>query len=362
MLIVIPTYKRNHCLKWVLQSLIQCKTDNIQESIRVLVVNNYPPAKDEIQSIVSTFSREVRFEWNVLSRDKTLPPIESWYSAITDNALPDEVVLLHGDDDLFYPWSLAVRFEAVTHLNADLLLAKIDSCLYFSKQATKAYHYTAFPNVDSVSANLLDFGQIFSYTPQHLSNHCYRNTDNFRDGLAKAMSWCYAQDWMDFNNRTLYITLYLPYAILLTGGRVAGLNKKCIIRARDAEEIRESKYGVPSWNHGFIHLCALGVLNNDELAPIKELDNIREQYSDQFLKWFLTYFFDKRVGFRKVKDTIKRIGYPVSRLLSIKVLYGFDIIFKDIFKLRGFRLERNCSKNSVPTKMFMKSLASLSRS
>jgi hypothetical protein len=359
MLIVIPTYKRNHCLKWVLQSLVQCKTDNIFEPVRVLVVNNYPPAREQIKNIVASFVHEKRFSWDVLCREKTLSAVENWYSAISDRALEGEVVFLNSDDDLFYPWSLEYRFEAITNFEADLLLAQIDGYLYFSKQATMVYQPLAFPNVDNVTASLLGYGQIYSYSPQAVSNHCYRNTNQFRAGLTKAMAWCQAQDWLDFNNQTQFITLYLPYAILLNGGKVAGLNKKCIILAKDIEEMRESKYGIPIANHGFMHLCALGVLNNEELGPLRELDLIRKDYSDEFLNWFLTCLFDKRVGMRKAISTLKKVGFPLRHFFSPRVLCGFDLIFRDLLGLNVFRLKKKCILGSVPAEKFLESLGSL---
>lgn len=359
MLIVIPTYRRNHCLKWVLQSLVQCRTDDIPEPIRVLIVNNYPPAKEEIKVIVSEFMHEKRFLWNVLYREKTLPPVENWYSAILEWAAPDEVVIINSDDDLFLPWSLTNRFEEINSLRADILFAQLGSELYFSQDAERVYYLSELVFMKWDRAIALDLGQVFEFTPQHLSNHCYRNTELFRAGLAKSMSWCHAQDWLDFNNRTLYITLYLPYAILLLGGVVAGLRRKCIIRGRDALEIRKAKYGVPSWNHGFIHLCALGVLNNPELKDILQLDPIRSQYSDQFVRWFITCLWDSRVNRSELFETLRRIKFPISRLFSLKTLQGLELVIKDLLHLRGIRLQRACAQNSISTKSFMKRLAAL---
>ncbi len=361
MLIVIPTYRRNACLHWVLQSLVQCRTDTLDEPVRVLVVNNYPPAKDEIQNIVDRFSHDGRFSWQILFRDTTLPPVENWYSSILAHAQPDEVVMINADDDLFFPWSLEERYREIRRLDAELLLAELDSSLIFSQHAQRVCHLEHFPIPETARGTRLSLEDVYDYTPQHLSNHCYRNTQAFRDSLVKAQAWCHAQDWLDFHNRTLFITLYLPYAILLSGGRVVGLPQKCVIRGRDLEEVQAAKYGVPSWNHGFIHLCALGVLDNSELKEFSQLDSVRAKYSDEFVRWFLTCLFDARVGRKRLVETLDRVHFPLARLASLKALHGANLVVRDLLRLRAWRLARASARHSVPMDQFMNRLATLAQ-
>jgi hypothetical protein len=362
MLVVIPTYRRTATLKWVLQSLVQCWTESIPESIRVLVVNNYPPAKEEITAIVSTFSHEKRFEWNILHREKTLPPVENWYSAIFENAEPDEVVFINSDDDLFLPWSLANRYSEIQRLRADCLLAQVDSGLFFYKQASRVYYASRLCHLAKAgkdSAVLLNIGDIFFFDPVLISNHCYRNTAAFRAGFEKALSWCDAEDWLDCNTCRLMITVYLPYALLLVGGAVAGLQRKCIIRGRELEEIVEARYGVHSWNSGFAILCALGVLGNTELRNIQELEPIRLQYRTEFTRLFLTCLWDPRVDRAMFFETLRRVEFPISQLLSLKTLYGLRLILGDLLGLRGLWLRLVSAKRGIPAELFMKQLAEL---
>lgn len=359
MLVVIPTFRRSATLRLVLQSLVQCRTAGIAETIRVLVVNNYPPAREQVSALVAEFSHEKRFEWDILNREKTIPPVENWYSAIFQEALPNEVVFINSDDDLFFPWSLENRFAEIERLGADLLLAQIDSGLFFYQQATRVFHDSDFSDTGELSANLLDMGSVGSFFPQHLSNHCYRNTGRLRAGYDKAMSWCMTQDWLDSHNRTLFLVLYLPFAILLSGGAVAGLRRPCIMRGRDAEEIAEARYGVPSWNHAFAVLCAWGVFGNAELRDLEELDTIRIQYRDEFARWFLTCLWDPRVNRSVLLKTLRRVGFPVAHLLSIKVLQGVRPILGELTRMRGVRLQRVCARDSRPADLFMKQLAEL---
>ncbi len=362
MLIVIPTYRRNACLRWVLQSLVQCRTERIDEPIRVVVVNNYPPAKAEIQSIVDRFAQHRQFSWKILFRETTLPAAENWYSSICEQAQPNEVVMINADDDLFFPWSLEDRYLEIRRLDAELLLARLDSSLIFSEQAERACHLARFPAPQPVAARQLSFQQIDDFAPQHLSNHCYRFTERFRQSLARAQEWCDAQHWLDDHNRTLFITLYLPYAMLLCQGTVAGLATPCVMRGRELEELQAAKYGVPSWNHGFIHLCALGVLDNTDLRPIRELDLVREKFSDEFVRWFLTCLVDARVGRKQLRQTLGRVRFPVSRLASWKTLHGMNLILRDLMRVRGWRLGRASRRTSMPMQVFMDRLATLASS
>ena len=359
MLIVIPTYKRNTCLKWVLQSLVQCHTDGVYEPIRVLVVNNYPPARNEISEIVDGFKTFRKFEWDILYRKYTLPPVENWYSAILDFALPNEIVVINSDDDLFLPWSLNDKYKELNRTSADLLLAKIDGGLWFSQNAEIALYKSKLPNNNMVSATPLVMSEVFYYAPQHLSNHCYRNTQTFREALNKAFTWCHNQEWLDFNNRTLFITLYLPYSIIFLNGVVSGLDKICTLRGIDVDEIRVEKFGISSWNHGFIHLCAIDVLNNDDLIQFSELDGVRKIFNDTFTRWFCTYFSDPRVGCIKLVRTIMNSKYKITDLLSIKIFYGLYLLFKDIFKLNGYSLEKECKLNGIFTEDLLKNMQNL---
>ena len=356
MLVVIPTFKRNACLRAVLQSLVQCKIDGVGETVRVVVVNNYPPAKEEIGAIVSEFLHVKRFQWDVLYREKTLPPIENWYSAIFARALPDEVVVLNGDDDLLLSWGLQERFAEIERLRADLLLAEIAGELFFCKGATRAYCTTRAIDTGEDRAVTLDMGTVHLFAPQHVSNHCFRNTATFRAAYGRAMAWCKAQEWLDENTRTLFLPLYIPFAILLCGGRVGGLRRPCFLRGRDVEEIAEARFGVPACNHGFAHLCALGVLENGDLGPISELEPLRVQYREEFARWFLTCLWDARVGRSALGETLRRTNFQTSELYSLKTLQGIGLVALELLHLKGFRLRQRCKRHSVAMDEFMRTL------
>ena len=361
MLIVIPTYKRNECLHWVLQSVAQSCVDEIPEKIRVLVVNNYPPAANEIKDIVEGFKKYTKFSWDILYREKTLIPIENWYSAIFDNALPNEVVFINSDDDLLLPLSLKSRYFEILKNKAEILLGMLGPNIFFSEGGNKIF-CEAKPIIENIyQVKRVNYSNILEYAPQHLSNHCYLNTIELRNAYDLAFSWCEELTWLDRHNRTIFLPLYLPLALLLLGGVVIGLNLQTIWRGRDIDEIKISSFGVNGWNHGFIHGVVLIVLNNDQLKNIHELNSIRSESRDQYSKWFLTYLVDSRLELKKVLMTQRRANISWATIFSLNLLYGINLLFKHYFRLRGRRLIKLSKYKSIKTVDFMKSILQLNR-
>lgn len=359
MLIVIPTYKRNRCLRCVLQSLVQCHTDRIPEEIRVVVVNNYPPAAKEIADIVSHFSTDTRFQWEVLYREKTLLPVENWYSAIFEKSLENEVVFINSDDDLFMPRSLELRYLEVSRKEADLLLAHLGSTIFFYDDCQRLLCQKEPENTFDAEAEKIDFKDLHLFDPQHLSNHCYRKTRRLKACFDIAMSWCEELTWLDQHNRTINFPLLLTFALCHHGGKVCGLSVPLIVRGREIEEIISAKFGVPGWNHGFIHVCGLAVMNNRDLLEVKDLDRWRKNYLATYIQWFPTYPFDHRLSWRMIKEMHNRSGLKWHSLLSKNVLKGFLIVLSDWLGFRGRRLKKMASKESISAESFVTGLAKL---
>jgi len=339
MLVVIPTYRRIATLKWVLQSLVQCRTESIREPIRVLVVNNHPSASKEITRVVSDFTSEKRFEWSIICREKTLPPVQNWYSAICENALPDEVVFLHGDDDIFCPWSLEDRYEAICSESADVLLSKsADRILFLPDQVSAIFNenMSLKRRADLKTAaipwiNIHEWGAVF------IGNNSYRYTEKWKRALSVSFEWCHRQDWLDWNTRTLMLPFYLPFAIKQLEGTLVGLDQVCVIRGGDFIEIRDSAYGSPGWNGGFLSLCAYGVLTSAPLACFKELDAARRDLMMTAAKWLPTFYHDSRIPSGMRKETLRRIGIPHTKECALQVVMGFRLLLGEMLNLRGWK-------------------------
>lgn len=359
MLIVIPTYKRNDCLKWVLQSLVQCHIESIPEQIRVVVVNNYPPAAQEITNIVDHFSKDERFSWEVLYREKTLLPVDNWYSAIFAKALENEVVFINSDDDLFMPNSLQIRYHEICRNDGDLILSQLGPTVYFYQKCEHLLCLRELEKSPKTEATAIGFSDLYLYDPQHLSNHCYRNTLRLRNFFDKAMAWCDELFWLDRHNRIINFPLILTFAICYQEGRIYGLSTPLILRGQEVEELISAKYGVPGWNHGFIHLSGFMIMNNRDLERVKGLDHWREIYRATYIKWFPTYLFDRRLKWSMVKDMQCRSGLKWHSLFSKYLLSGLFLVLLDWTCLRGRRLERKARKESVETSFFMQKLTTL---
>jgi hypothetical protein len=356
MLVVIPTYRRNECLRWVLQSLVQSSISGIPEVIRILVVNNYPPAATEITKLVDEFRSNGKFEWHILFRDRTLDPVDNWYSAIFDNAQEDEVVCINSDDDLLLPLSLKNRYDAIVTRGSDVVLGRMGKDLFFSQAGAKVYCPYA-PAIDSATTvNTLGFQSLLEYAPWHLSNHCYRNTKKLRMGYEQALRWCEKLDWLDKRNRTIYMPLYLPMSILMLGGVVLGLATELFMRGRDIDELRRAPYGVANWNHGFVHGCAWIILNNEALVGIPELDAIRAGYRREYVRHLPTYLFDSRLDWRSVMKTARELKIGATDVFSNELLYGLRLQFGELTGLRGYRLLQRATSQSLSTEAFLGSL------
>ena len=337
---------------------MQCEVAGIPEPIRVVIVNNYPLAANEIATIVAGFSSDARFEWHVIFRERTLDPIDNWYSAIADHGLADEVVFLHSDDDIFLPWSLRLRYDGITNRRGDVLFAHLGPTAFFLDGATQIFCPRLPPHAGSSQVKTITASEVARYAPQHLSNHCYRNTECFRRALARGMDWCNSLDWLDFNARTLMLPLYLPFAVILEGGQVLGLEAACILRGQDLDEVARVPFGVANWNTGFIHLPAWHILRNTELGPIRSLDGLRDEYATIFVQWFLTYFLDKRVGWKKVRTSMQSTGFSWWRLVSPKIMFGLKLLASDWLKIRTWRIRRK-TEAARPTGDFLESLRQL---
>jgi hypothetical protein len=224
MLVVIPSFKRIDSLRWVLLSLFQAQANfPVPEPLRVVLVNNFPPARLALEEMVKNLQTDFANQAELVSisflhREQTLNPVESWYSAIRELAFPGEVVLLNGDDDLFLPRSLFLRHKYAVSTEADLVLSRSEHGLLFMSDNLTCLcpSFVKMKDIDFSGAISQEF--IDSWGPAFIGNHCYRYTKNFIDALELTELWCSKQSWIDSNTRTLMLPYYLPFALERIGG------------------------------------------------------------------------------------------------------------------------------------------------
>lgn len=362
MLVVIPTFRRNQYLHWVLRAVAQCEVKDIPERVRILVVNNYPPARDEVEATVAGFKPDLRFDWKVLGREKSLDPVDNWYSAILSEAHPDEVVILLGDDDILPPWSLVDRFASITEFKADMLLSYgAAGRVYYFEQGEKVYYPRPLPAHrlglkahDLKIANMLPYGAIGIWT------HCYRFTAHFKAGLEKAFAWCDELTWADRSNRTLMLPEFLPVAITRCGGRVIGLDHACALRGGEVGEITKAPFGSHGWNSALIALLALHIYRNRELADDPALEGHRHSTVQSVIEHLPSLFLDSRVDPAMRRRALSG-SFKASWLLSPLLLRGVRRVAAHYLRLTGWTLRRISEAQFQDTEEFLTQLRGIHR-
>ena len=340
MLVVIPSYQRISSLKWVLSSLMQAKLPECPERFLICIANNAPSTQSQLHQLLDEFRShypESPWQWHVLDRDKTLYPIDNWYSAIQDVAEEGEVVFLHGDDDLFLPWACIDRYQAITATNADMLMTEsVHRIFFLQNDSSVSYSGTLPQKKKGISPEFIEWAYIAGWGPAFIGNHCYRYTDTFRQALALSFTWCHQQDWLDWNTRTLMLPYYLPFAVKFLAGELYGLRQTCVIRGGGIEEILNAPFGVSGWNSGFLVLCAYGVLGNHDLEQYVELNHARIGLADMASKWYATFFFDRRIPSQMRKETLRKIHLPDFSICSMAFLKGIKMIIIERLRQTGF--------------------------
>ena len=349
--VFIPCYKRLVSLKWVVISLFEALHD-IENEAKIFIVNNNPDDQDSVEHIINDVKINYDNKVDILfiHREKSLPPAYSWYGAIVENAKEGDIIFIQGDDDLFLNDGIKYRVESINSSGADLLISNYIGGLVFSKNDDKVI----FDNIDRLKntvskckfLTLSDselIGSIF------LGNNCYKYNKNFKESLKLAFQWCDQQDWIDENTRTLFLPFYIPLAAVYLGLKVYYIDKICVIRGININEVRNSKYGVSNWNSGFISLLCLGILNNKDLLQFKELDTQRSLANKMAATWFLSYYFGQQIDKRMCLNTFEKIGYPKFNVLLIFQSLKFFINnnLKNLIGIRGYYASKRLKRNSI---------------
>jgi len=337
--VFIPTYKRLDSLKWVLYSLI--KTKDITNNIKKVcyVVNNYPINDRKVHEIVNDIEKINSTNWIfvVISRDYIIPPVDNWYSAIKEYSDYGDVVFLTGDDDLFLPNSINDRVEAILQNNADLLLTKHFSGLTFLEDSSKILLSKCFKNqIMDCKVNKLTL-EDDRWSSIFISNNTYHYSIKMEKAIERCFKWCNELDWLDYDIRTLMLPFFIPIALIIDEGLVISQNKVYVIRGSNLLERISSKWSVAGWNSGFLHLAALGILNNTELNSLKELKNDRQVCQEFSSQWYYTYFLDSRITKEMREKMFSKIGKPEMNYLEH--LKALKFIARD-YLIRRTKLSR----------------------
>lgn len=346
---LIPIYNRTSVLKWVLKSVAESPLEN--EVVKVCIVNNHPGTKEIVDEIISEFQDTVYLKWIVVHREVSMTHVKSWYSAVADHADENEVVLMLGDDDFMLPWGAMTRFEALSRTKADMLLTSFVDRLYFYKGSGKFWLTTDYPSYEKQPKT----ARKWCFTPgvdpeaSFVSNHSYRYTEKFKQGLALAFDWCEKQYWLGEKERMGMLPLYLSYAISQVGGNVYALNSKCVIRGAIVPDVYLEEYAGGGSTQLFL-LCAFDTFSNSLLENysdrLQEVANFYKPRAKTFDPGLLNM---KNVTFSSVTKLYKRTGisyFDLVNINSIKFLTHY--LIKRVFKLSGYKLRKMQKEQILP--------------
>lgn len=361
MIIFLPTYKRTTILPVVLQSILSADTQGIDERLLILVHNNYWPAKDLVEKIVSTLSEGTLFSYMVIHRRETLVPLDGWIDAILSTAYEGETIIILGDDDLLAPWGIRNRYREINRLDADFLLSDYVERVYFYDKGRLCWPNLPRMPVSKGDEQAVDW--IFSL-PSHLKtpaihNHCYRNTPYFRDALKIAFDWCESQSWVPRTYSTGLIPSYLAYTVQTAGGRVVWLPEASVIRGAVYEESIRQDYA----DGGTVSFYSLLTLNTFTKAPflgdLSQYENLRHTYLKSLRAGIWETFGNPNVDFSMIGAGLKESRLSWFDLFGPELL-NWRAVLRVFPLFRGWRLKKIARNGNalILTQDFLRQLQS----
>ena len=357
MLVVVPTYKRLDCLRLSLWSVLENNLPSA-EPVRLLIANNYPDHRLEVEELVATLVGHPRFGfWQIIFHHwpQTVHAHINWYDTIAAYANEDEVVVLHGDDDLLTPWSLVQRHKVMMG-ECDFLLSGVGGTITFLS-STKI-HFRGnwsqpaliLDNEVLTSENFERFGNVF------IGSHTYKLNTAFRASVARARSWTEHQSWVGAELRNLMFPYYLVLAYFYEGAQVRGVHWHGCLRGTSLEERISARYNASfGWSSGLLLWLMLELLEYDPLKKMA-LSATRQYVRHQACQWCLTTFFDDRVPAELRRELSRRVPlHPTWKeyLFSIKAM---AIQFLGL-KAASIRWDVALNRNTFDASDFIKQLA-----
>lgn len=308
MLVVVPSYQRLQLLRWSLISVIRAGRD-VTGSKRLVLVSNHPPSneatRDLLADIVGSEKDAQAWETVFVGRKQSMDPVDGWYGAIMDHAREEEVVFLHGDDDLIMPGGLACREAALNAIDAPLLISAHRGPLVFLGNESCFPPDLPSPPPPPSPVSLKFGDPMLGYAP-FIGNLAYRFGPEFRKILETCSTECDLQSWLPRKERTLMLPYYLPMVALRDGMRVTGLDHSCVIRGNGYEELVRSPYQVPGWNNGFLYGITLDFLSTGKCLDCPGLEGDRQLYSALTAYGYYSVLEDSRIPSEIKREWIGR--------------------------------------------------------
>lgn len=349
MIVLVPTFKRTQILRWVIKSIVNSDIDGINERITILIVNNHFSSKESVERAIAPIKHTNNFKLSFIHRKKTLPALESWFSAISEMAIEDEVVVLLGDDDIMLPWGLKNRYKQIQERQADMLLSDFHQRIYFFQEGEKYWLDNDMPISPSkeLTATPWEYFQPKHQNGTFMSDHCYRNTAKFREGVSTAMSWAKAQNFAPIEYATGNLPFYMAFAIKESRGVVVELDEKCVLRGSIADDGVNNEYA-DGGNTAFYNLLLYNTFKNTILRQeIHNLDALHEFCLTNFKSAFVSILTNEKIPLSALFETMRKSDLRLRNLLSIDFLRNYRSILRLIPWIRGYRLKKIAKSNAL---------------
>lgn len=347
--VLIPTFQRPETLPWSLRSVLLQDTKDIDsnEELRIVVLNNDVNTKRQVEDAVNktlNCTDKKRFKsLTIVHRDPPLLGVFNFYQGLAENTCDGDIAFLHGDDDIMLAGSLAKRYLAARQSNLAFQIVKTIGKIFFFKEDGNIY----IDNKQLVSArNLsLDWRQaakddLVDYSLPFVSAYSYKIGPEF---------WaCYkqAKKWADALSLEPKIRLpFLPFYM----GLSAWINKQLavipevLLRRGQLLQLRgllPPRVVTEYANTGIILQTGLAVLNNEDLGPISELDELRSSFRCATAPYlFFSLFRRDGVSLPQLKYLycLTKMRW-CSKDLLFKIIFGTgSTIFKSICGINNLR-------------------------
>jgi len=360
MVILLPSYKRTDILHLVIKSVVACNVDKIDDRIVLLIVNNYFPNKQIVETIIATCEFPKRIQCKVIHRKHALIPLESWFTAIFSIARENEVICLLGDDDLLLPWGLENRYRQINESNADMLVTDYFSHLYFLDKGKSCLLIGEFPSPPTEESHPVSWEYLPKKHPNtsFISNHCYRNTRNLRQGYETAMNWSRSQDWIPLEMASGNVPFYIPYAIKTIGGKVVSSVNKNVLRGCVVEETFKQDYA-DGGNTAFYGLLIFNIFSNERLhEDIAKFSELNKIFKSSFLNGWMSILWNDKITLKMLFKTMEKSKFYPHKIMYSNFSSNFKLLLVKVVPIfKNHVIKKHIRAGSfLSAKKFLKSL------
>lgn len=337
----VPTYRRPRALVWSLTSVLLQRFASLHvDRARIIVLNNDRDREPVERAVADALAGCDRGPWEVtvVHRDPPMPPIENWYGGIREFAGPEDVVFLHGDDDMMLRGSAEVRARALVESGADLLLSEVAPLrlIYDGAEARSVWIDGTGqpPPAAPTRFRRPDFSELPRYGLAFIGAHTYRPTARFWEAYDRT----YAQMKTLPLEGTQQVAM-LPYFLPIDLARrdaVAVCDTPCCLRGMSTDEMVGVRFGATNWRPGVLYAASIELLERGGFGPRDELTPFVRQLHDELALWYLPTMSARET--REMLGSLRRDGpWQFGPGDLPRLLQGASNVAKAVLGLQNIR-------------------------